>query len=93
MSEDIKPTTKDGKFIAHMSMAKQHLRVDEYIIVWPGNPIDGKAVRCEVATPKRKNGDFGKGKPSYYLNEPHSPMFDTIEQFWDNYKVKEIEKP
>lgn len=83
---EVKPKVKDYQMMMHIASDKKHSSISKGIISWHGNAIDGKKLVVETHTPKKKNGDFGNSDVSYYLDEPNSPIFDSITKFYKSYK-------
>lgn len=90
MSEEIKPAVVDFNFVSHISFVNCGVRIDAGTVVWPGNPIDGQKLCRQVTTKKTKMGGYGKGRAIYFLSGDKTPEFDTIEKFYEHYKVKDI---
>jgi len=82
------PKIKDYTMTLHLSMDKKHSSLHTGIIVWEGNPINGKKIIVESHTPKHRSGDFGKSKTTYYLEGKDTPMFKTAEAFYKFYSSK-----
>lgn len=80
---------KNFSLVSHMTLSNQGIRVDAGEIVWPENILHGKFIRREVVTPRTKHNGWGKGKASFYLDEPDSPIFETVEKFIEHYSPKQ----
>ncbi len=89
----MKMEVKDFKFRSHMSLSNAGIRIDAGIIVWEGNPINGKMLVREVYTKKSKSGNYGKGQVSFFIDEEKSPGFKTIEDFVKHYTIPPPKPP
>lgn len=76
-----------GQCILHMAFERKHLAKYTYTIHCFGHELDGKQIIKESSTSISKIGNFGKSKSTFYLNEINSPMFDTIKDFENHYKL------
>ena len=84
----IKFKVSGGNCVIHMAFEKQHLAKYAYKLHCYNHPLDGKELFKEVYTPKSKTGNFGKAKVCFYLNEPDSKIYDSIQEFMDEYGLE-----
>ena len=86
ISEDV--FVKDYRMIVHMNMTKAHLSKHIGTFCCPDKPLHGKQFINESKTRVLKYGEYGKTTNLYYLNEPKSPTFKTLEALIENYNGK-----
>lgn len=86
--EDNNIQLTNSKFVSHMTLENAGYRIDSFTIVWPGNAIDGTTVLRQVYTPRTKNKGWGKGEVLFFIDQPKSPEFRTLEEFILHYKNK-----
>lgn len=82
---------KDVKFLSHVNMQNQGIRMDTAIIVAPGHELHGKSIIYETVTPRTKGGKLGQPKRIFYLHAKGAPRFERIEDLAKHYNLGEIE--
>lgn len=78
---------KNLHMVSHINMTTEHLSKKVGSFECEGKPLHGKGFTVESKTKVLDfmAGKYGKSKSTYYLNEPGSPMFDTIEELVYHY--------
>ena len=78
---------KNLHMVSHINMTTEHLSKKVGSFECEGKPLHGKGFCVETSTKviDAKTGKYGKGKSSFYLNEPDSPKFETVEELVYHY--------
>lgn len=71
--------------VCHMAFTKHHLSKSTGVLECPGKPLHGKTFCHESKTPKYSFGNWGNPSHIFYLPEPKSPEFNTLELLIKHY--------
>lgn len=74
----------------HMSFSKYHILENKGTLICEGKALHDKELHQIIKTPKSKNGNFGKAKCVFFINEKGAPEFDTIGKLVEHYHPSEF---
>jgi hypothetical protein len=77
----------DFKMLCHVAYTKKHTMLERGTFNAPGMPLHERVFKRETHTPLLRSGNFGKPKVIFYLDEPKSPTFGTIQELIEFYTL------
>lgn len=84
----MKATVENFGMLSHIAFDTEHAALYEGTIKADNHIMTGKKLRKEVHTKKsKKTGNFGKSYTYWYLAEPNSPIFSSLDEFCKYYNI------